>query len=47
MENTPSLPLLPGLLVPRVVVPVKTQYMDKIELFNHLLCLKAFNCGLY
>ena len=34
MQSTPSLPLLPGLLWLRVVVPDRVLSMDQIELFN-------------
>ena len=37
MWSTPSLPLLPGPLWPRVVAPDKVPYDGQIELFNHLL----------
>ena len=40
MWNTPSFPLLPGLLIPGVVVPVRVPSMGQIEIFNHLLYLK-------
>ena len=42
--NTPLFSLLPGPLWPGVVVPVRVPYMVQIELFNHLLYLKRFNC---
>ena len=45
MWSTPSLPLLPGPLWPRVAVPVRFLSMSQIELFNHLLYLKTFNCA--
>ena len=41
--NSPSLPLLPGLLWPEVVVHIMVQSMDEIELFNNLQYLKPFN----
>ena len=44
MWSTLSLPLLPGSLLPGVVVPVRVLSMGQIELFNHLLYLKPFNC---
>ena len=44
MWSSPSLPLLPGPLWPRVVVPVRVLSMVQIELFNHLVYLKPFNC---
>ena len=44
MWSTLSLPLLPGPLSPWVVVFVKVPSMGQIELFNHLLYLKPFNC---
>ena len=37
MWNTPSLPLLPGPLLLRVVVTVWTPSIGQVELFNHLL----------
>ena len=36
MYSTPSLPLLPGPLLPRLVVPVKVPSVAQIELFNYL-----------
>ena len=44
MWSTPSEPLLPGLLWPGVVVPVRVLSVDQIELFDNLLYLKLFNC---
>ena len=44
MWSTPSLPLLPGPLLPRVVVPIRVPAMVQKEMFNHLLYLKPFNC---
>ena len=41
----PSLPLFPGRPWPGVVIPVRVPSMGKIELFNHLLYLKPFNCA--
>ena len=40
---TPLLPLFPGPLLHRVVVPVTVPYMGQIELSNYLLYLKTFN----
>ena len=40
MWSTLSLPLLPGLLWPRVIVPVRVPSMGQIELFNHLTVSK-------
>ena len=42
--DTPSMPLFPSQLWTRVVIPVRVQSMDQIELFNYLLDLKPFNC---
>ena len=42
--NTPSLPLLPVLLWPKVVVPVRVPLMVQMEICNHFLNLKPFNC---
>ena len=44
MLNILSLPLLSGPLWPGVVVRVKVPCMGQIELFNHFLYLKPFNC---
>ena len=33
-----------GLLWPGIVEPVRVQSMDQIEIFNHFLYLKPFNC---
>ena len=44
MLTIPSLPLLPGPLWPVVVVSVRVPSMGQIELFNHILYLKPFNC---
>ena len=47
MLNTPSLPLLPGPLKAKVVVPVRAPYMYQIELFDHLaLCKQMTNVKL-
>ena len=51
-KSTPSLPLLPGLLWPRVVAPVRVLSMHQIELFNHLTVCKQMtdvklNCLCY
>ena len=39
-----SMPLFPGPLWSRVVVPVRVPFMGQIELFNNLLYLKPFVC---
>ena len=43
MWSIPSLLLLPHLLWPGVVVPVRVPSMGEIEIFNHFLYLKPFN----
>ena len=43
--NNHSLPLLPGPLWTRVVVPVRVASMGQLELFKHFLYLKSFNCA--
>ena len=45
MWSIPSLPLLSDSLWPRMILPVRVLSMGQIELFNHLLYLKPFNCG--
>ena len=44
MGNTSFMPLLPGPLQLEIVVPVSVPCMGQIELFDHLLYLKPFNC---
>ena len=44
MWSSTLLLLLPGLLWPGTVVPVKVPSMGQIELFNHLQYLKPFKC---
>ena len=45
MWSTPSLPLLLDLLGADVVVSsLRVSSMDQIEIYNHLLYLKPFNC---
>ena len=39
-----SLPLLPGPLSPEVTVPVRVLFKGEMELYNHLIYLKPFNC---
>ena len=43
-EVTPSLPLLSCPLWSRVIVLVKVPLTGQSKIFNHLLCLKWFNC---
>ena len=43
MWSTPSLPLLPGSLGSREVIPVRVMFTSQIELFNHFPYLKPFN----
>ena len=44
MWSTSSLTLLLGPLRASMAVPIKVSSMGQIELFNHLLYLKLFNC---
>ena len=44
--STFSFPLLLDPLWPNMVVSVRVPSMDQIELFNHLLYLKQFECKL-
>ena len=43
-SSIPSLPLLPSLFWPGVIVDFKVQPMAQIEIINHFLNLKIFNC---
>ena len=43
MLETPSWPLLLGLLWFEIIVPVRVLSIDEIELFNHFLYLKPLN----
>ena len=45
MLSASSLPLFPSPLWPGMVIPVKVLTMGQIELFNHLLYWKPFNCN--
>ena len=42
--STPLLALVPNPIKPGVLVTVTVQFMGPIELFNHFLLLKPFNC---
>ena len=44
MWSTPSLPLLPGPLWLKMVIPVRAPSTGQIEIFNCLVYLKLFNC---
>ena len=44
MQNSPYLLLLPGPLWSEVLVSVRVPFIGQIEMFNHLLYLKQFNC---